>query len=166
MLQNEKIRQLLERVGIGDRKPSQFLRHLQSLADTSVPETLVKTLWMSRLLKSIQVAIAIVKDGKLEELAAHADNIADTSGSSQPHVVETTISDTLGAVLNLKISQLAFGINQEITALKIEITEMNTRPVRGRIQTPAPTVQDLSHGVVIYIVLMEFVGTTGDSGST
>jgi len=29
--QEEKTRQLLERVEIGDRKPSQFLRHLQSL---------------------------------------------------------------------------------------------------------------------------------------
>jgi hypothetical protein len=58
--QEEKTRQLLERVEIGDRKPSKFLRHLQNLADSSVPETLLKTLWMGRLPKSIQVALAIV----------------------------------------------------------------------------------------------------------
>jgi hypothetical protein len=100
----------LERVEIGDRKPSQFLRHLQNLADSSVPETLLKTLWMGRLPKSIQVALAIVKDSKLEELAVHADNIEDASGPLLPQIAETSRSDTLEAMLNLKISQLTLSI--------------------------------------------------------
>lgn len=103
---------------IGDRKPSQFLCPLQSLADSSIPETLLKTLWMSRLRKSIQVAITIVKYSKLEELSAHADNIADASDATQPHIAKTTTSDTSEAVLNLKISQLALGINREIITLR------------------------------------------------
>lgn len=86
--QEEKTRQLLERVEIGDRKPSQFLRHLQSLANSSIPETLLKTLWMSRLPKSIQVALAIVKDCKLVDLVAHADNIADATGPVLPQIAE------------------------------------------------------------------------------
>ncbi len=135
--QEEKTRQLLERVEMGDRKPSQFLRHLQSLADTSIPETLLKTLWMGRLPKSIQVALAIVKDCKLEDLAAHADNIADASGPMLPQIAESTVSNTLEATLNLKLSQLALGINQEITALRKEIAEINTRPARGRSPDPS-----------------------------
>ncbi|XP_025407755.1 uncharacterized protein LOC112681688 [Sipha flava] len=107
----EKTRQLLERVEIGDRKPSQFLRHLQNLADSSVPETLLKTLWIGHLPKSIQVALAIVKDSKLEELALHADNIADASGPLLPQIAETSRSDTFEAMLNLKISQLTLSIN-------------------------------------------------------
>ncbi|XP_050066614.1 uncharacterized protein LOC126555777 [Aphis gossypii] len=134
--QEEKTRQLLERVEMGDRKPSQFLRHLQSLADTSIPETLLKTLWMGRLPKSIQVALAIVKDCKLEDLAAHADNM-------QTRLVlcylrsRNQVSNTLEATLNLKLSQLALGINQEITALRKEIAEINTRPARGRSPDPS-----------------------------
>jgi len=42
--QEEKNRQLLERVEIRDRKPPQFIRHIKSLADVSVPETLLKTI--------------------------------------------------------------------------------------------------------------------------
>lgn len=66
---------------------------------------------MIRLPKSIQVAIAIVKDCKLEELVTHAANIADASGPIQSHILEITMSDTLEAVLNLKISQLTLGIS-------------------------------------------------------
>ncbi|KAL4135064.1 hypothetical protein QTP88_006725 [Uroleucon formosanum] len=125
--QEEKTRQLLERVEIGDRKPSQFLRHLQSLADSSVPETLLKTLWMGRLPKGIQVALAIVKDSKLEDLAVHADNIADASGPSLPQIAETSRDDTFEAMLNLKLSQLSLSINQEIATLRNGLTQLTAR---------------------------------------
>ncbi|XP_025413142.1 uncharacterized protein LOC112685459 [Sipha flava] len=127
----EKTRQLLERVEIGDRKPSQFLRYLQNLADSSVPETLLKTLWMGRLPKCIQVALAIVKDSKLEELAVHADNIVDASGPLLPQMAETSRSDTLEAMLNLKISQLTLSTNQEIVTLRSEVVAINTCPSRN-----------------------------------
>lgn len=92
---------------------------------------------MSRLPKSIQVGLAIVKDCKLEDLAAHADNIADASGPMLPQIAESTVSSTLEATLNLKLSQLALGINQEITALRKEIAEINTRSARGRSPDPS-----------------------------
>lgn len=41
--QEKKLRQLLEHEEIGDRKPSQFLRHLRGLAGTAVPDELLKT---------------------------------------------------------------------------------------------------------------------------
>lgn len=135
--QEEKTRQLLERVEIGDRKPSQFLRHLQSLADSSVPETLLKTLWMGRLPKGIQVALAIVKDSKLEDLAVHADNIADASGPSLPQIAETSRDDTFEAMLNLKLSQLSLSINQEIATLRSEVAAINNRSSRSPDSKPS-----------------------------
>jgi hypothetical protein len=135
--QEEKTRQLLERVEIGDRKPSQFLRHLQNLADSSIPETLLKILWMGRLPKSIQVALTIVKDSKLEELAVHADNIADASGPLLPQIAETSRSDTLEAMLNLKISQLTLSINQEIATLRSDVAAINSRPSRNPDSRPS-----------------------------
>jgi hypothetical protein len=109
--QEEKTCQLLERIEIGDCKSSQFLRHFQSLADSSIPETLLKTLWMGRLPKSIQVALAIVKDSKLEDLAVHADSITYVSCPLLLQIAETSKSDTFEAMLNLKISQLSLSIN-------------------------------------------------------
>ncbi|XP_025421207.1 uncharacterized protein LOC112691264 [Sipha flava] len=135
--QEEKTRQLLERVEIGDRKLSQFLRHLQNLADSSVPETLLKTLWKGGLPKSIQVALAIVKDSKLEELAVHSDNIADASGPLLPQIAETSSSNTLEAMLNFKISQLTLSINQEMATLRSEVAAINTRPSRNPDSRPS-----------------------------
>ncbi|XP_028142668.1 uncharacterized protein LOC114336493 [Diabrotica virgifera virgifera] len=39
--QQQKIKRLLEHEELGDRRPSQFLRHLQSLAGTTVPDNIV-----------------------------------------------------------------------------------------------------------------------------
>ncbi|XP_025264176.1 uncharacterized protein LOC112637821 [Camponotus floridanus] len=47
--QEQRIRQLLEREELGDRKPSQFLRHLSTLAGTTVSDDLLRTLWLGRL---------------------------------------------------------------------------------------------------------------------
>lgn len=99
------------------------------------------------------MVIAIIKDDKLEELAAHADNIADASGPMLHKVAEMTVSETLGAV-NLKILPLALGINQEITVLRKEITG----------PSPDPIAQNLSRGVAIYMAPMEFVSITGVLG--
>lgn len=44
-----KVKQLLMHEQLGDRKPSQFLRHLQHLAGPDMPPDFVKTIWTSRL---------------------------------------------------------------------------------------------------------------------
>lgn len=121
--QEEKTRQLLEREEIGDRKPSQFLRHLQSLADTTISESLIKTLWMSRLPKCVQVALAIVKDQSLTDLASHADSIIEASRPHSSHVAETS-QPSEDTSLNLKFSQLALSFSQEIASLRCEINAL------------------------------------------
>ena len=52
--QEEKLRQLLEHEEIGDRKPSQFLRHLKSLAGNTIQDDVLKPLWLSRFPSQIQ----------------------------------------------------------------------------------------------------------------
>ena len=56
--QEKKIRQLLMHEELGDRKPSQFLRHLQDLAGPSVPEDFITTIWCDRLPEKIQTVLA------------------------------------------------------------------------------------------------------------
>lgn len=116
--QEEKSRRLLEREEIGDRKPSQFLRHLQGLADTTFPEGLMKSLWMSRLPRTVQTALTIVKDHSLEDLATHADNLMACDQPLPRQVAETT---SLEAMFNLKMAQLTLGVNQQIEALRAEL---------------------------------------------
>ncbi|XP_045477905.1 uncharacterized protein LOC123683053 [Harmonia axyridis] len=127
--QEEKTRRLLEREEMGDRKPSQFLRHLQSLADPAVPESLMKSLWMNRLPRSVQVSLAIVQDSSLQELAVHADHIMEAIRPPVQLVKETT---SIEAILSAKFAQLTLGLNQEIATLRAELAAQADRSRRDR----------------------------------
>lgn len=68
--QEKRIQQLLNDEELDDRKPSQFLRHLQNLAGTSGASDFVKTLWTNRLPVNIQTVIASqISDLTVEKLA-------------------------------------------------------------------------------------------------
>ncbi|XP_045463810.1 uncharacterized protein LOC123673369 [Harmonia axyridis] len=126
--QEEKNRRL-EREEIGDRKPSQFLRHLQGLADPTIPESRMKSLWMKRLPKSVQVSLAIVKDISLQDLAVHADNIME---ASRPPVQKLNETASIEAIISAKFAQIALGLNQEIATLRAELATHADRSRRNR----------------------------------
>ncbi|XP_017795936.1 PREDICTED: uncharacterized protein LOC108577308 [Habropoda laboriosa] len=56
--QTRKIHQLLEKEEIGDRTPSQFLRHIKTLAGDTVSEEFLRTLWSSRLPATTQAIVS------------------------------------------------------------------------------------------------------------
>jgi hypothetical protein len=87
----KKVKQLLMHEELGDRKPSQFLRHLQHLAGPEVPEDFLRTIWSSRLPSSIQTIIASQISVRLEALAELADRIHDVVPSG-PQVAATSSS--------------------------------------------------------------------------
>lgn len=75
--QEKKVTQLLTHEELGDRKPSQFLRHLQNLAGPSVPKDFIKTIWTSRLPHSVQTIVVSQADLPLESLADLADRVQE-----------------------------------------------------------------------------------------
>ncbi|KAK5641241.1 hypothetical protein RI129_009788 [Pyrocoelia pectoralis] len=76
--QEEKTKQLLEFEELGDRKPSQFLRHLRGLAGSTVPDDLLRTIWSGRLPPYTQAILATVKAQPLDDAAKLADQISET----------------------------------------------------------------------------------------
>ncbi|XP_059060202.1 uncharacterized protein LOC131853351 [Achroia grisella] len=82
---DKKVKQLLMHEELGDRKPSQFLRHLQSLAGPKVPDEFLQTIWTSRLPARIQTILIAQPTADLEVLADLADRIMDLTPCS-PHV--------------------------------------------------------------------------------
>ncbi|XP_061380938.1 uncharacterized protein LOC133319702 [Danaus plexippus] len=56
----KKVKQLLTHEELGDRKPSQFLRHLQDLAGPSVPDDFLKSIWSNRLPHNMQTVLAVI----------------------------------------------------------------------------------------------------------
>uniref|UniRef100_A0A1Y1MXV9 DUF7041 domain-containing protein n=1 Tax=Photinus pyralis TaxID=7054 RepID=A0A1Y1MXV9_PHOPY len=128
---DQKMRQLLEREDLGDRKPSQFLRHLQSLAGASVPDDLLKSIWTSRLPSNIQAILASQQKATLSEAA----ELADAINATNPHAVHAVHQDDA-------LHEAVKSLTAEIAELKAQTRgrsnfrrERNDRP-RSRSRTP------------------------------
>lgn len=85
--QEAKTKQLLEHEEMGDRKPSQFLRHLRNLAGTAVPVSLIRSLWLGRLPPTIRGILATQGDSDIDSIAKVADAVHDATLVSQLSVV-------------------------------------------------------------------------------
>lgn len=73
--QERRTRQLLVHEELGDRRPSQFLRHLQNLAGSAATTDFVKTLWTDRLPHNVQTIVASQIDLPIDKLADLADKV-------------------------------------------------------------------------------------------
>jgi hypothetical protein len=75
---DQRTRQLFEFEEMGDRKPSQFLRHLRSLA-LDIPNDYLRILWTSRLPTNVRTILVGLPQVDLEAAAALcADRIMET----------------------------------------------------------------------------------------
>ena len=75
---DQRVRQLLTHEVMGDRKSSQFLRHLKSLAP-DVPDDFLRSIWSSRLPPHIQTILAGLAEGNLDTVSQLADRIAEVA---------------------------------------------------------------------------------------
>jgi hypothetical protein len=62
---------------MGDRKPSQFLRHLRSLAP-DLPEYFLRSVWCIRLPYTVQTALAGQPEIRIDAAAPCADRIMES----------------------------------------------------------------------------------------
>ncbi|XP_072929578.1 uncharacterized protein [Epargyreus clarus] len=129
----KKVMRLLTHEELGDRKPSQFLRHLQDLAGPSVPENFIKSIWSSRLPQSIQTILASQPSHSLEELSDLADRIQDiiTPGGV---VASTAVPVTVASGhQNSEIAELRKMVEQLTTRM-----DRLSREPRREIRRPRP----------------------------
>ena len=112
--QEEKLRQLLESEELGDRRPSEFLRHLRELADGKASEEILRMLWLARLPYSTQVALATQIESTLDNLARLADAVA--SLTPNPPVLAPVDSRSLDDLLEEKILRLGATLEKKLMA--------------------------------------------------
>jgi len=112
--QEQQIRQLLEHEEMGDRRPSQFLRHLQSLARTAIPEQLLRTLWMGRLPSQLQAILASRTMDNLEEVAEQADKIHEVTCRAV-------------AVASVQPASSTTTLEQQVVQLAKQVASLNSR---------------------------------------
>ncbi|CAK9821235.1 hypothetical protein ANTRET_LOCUS1 [Anthophora retusa] len=104
-LDNRYAQELLEHEEIGDRTPSQFLRHLRNLAGTAVPDEFLRTLWLNRLPTAMRAILATQTDTPLNKTAELADKINEVNPRGQ-HCA-TISSDSRIDLLCQQIAELS-----------------------------------------------------------
>ncbi|UYV80651.1 hypothetical protein LAZ67_19001240 [Cordylochernes scorpioides] len=116
----KKLQQLLTQEELGDRLPSQLLRHLRQLIGESkaVSDTTLKMLWMQRLPKNIQITLTTQEQASLNSLADLADRVTEITSS--PSSSTSTLEKELAS------------LRAEISALKIDLNKKEERIPRSR----------------------------------
>jgi hypothetical protein len=78
---DQRTRQLFTLQDMGDRKPSQFLRHLKSLVP-DIPDNYLRIPWTSRLPTNIRTILAGMPEVELDAAGLSADRIMETVSPS------------------------------------------------------------------------------------
>ncbi|XP_076765192.1 uncharacterized protein LOC143432388 [Xylocopa sonorina] len=129
--QEQKTRRLLESEEMGDRRPSQFLRHLRNLAGTTVSDNVLKTLWMGRLPASLQLILATMRDAELDRIAEVADAVSETyHGSAKIAVASATAGAADGNTHGSGSADAS--VHECISQLREEIATLRREVNRGR----------------------------------
>jgi len=79
--EKQRVRQLLMHDEMSNRRPTQFLRHLRTLAGPSVPSDFFRTLWTNRLPPNIRIIIATQVQVPLNDVVQVEDKIAEVTSS-------------------------------------------------------------------------------------
>lgn len=132
----EKIRRLLEREEIGDRKPSQFLRHLRQLAGPSTDDKILRTLWMTRLPRNVQMILATQKNSELDQVADLADSVMEHSAASYQIASVNDSPNNSVDYLNTKLSQIAISLKQELSEIMRQEIAAFQQPMNHRFRSP------------------------------
>lgn len=136
--QEKRIQQLLAHEELGNRKPSQFLRHLQTLAGPTVTSEFLRTLWAGRLPTHIETVVATQRRLSLEEVADLADTVYDIV-STTPQVATMRPTYTNNTIMEL--SKQAANLTRQV-ALENEIfyhvrTPGHAWEINGASQDPS-----------------------------
>lgn len=140
--QRQQLQQLLHVEDLGDRKPSQLLRHMLKLRGGTATEAnadpIFKQLFMDKLPLNIRTALAIHNDQSLQRLAELADAMAEIQGPQ---------AESLGRadVCAVKMADTAFGMSE----IRKELDSMWREIKAQRRPSPRPE-QNRSTGYCWY----------------
>lgn len=129
----KKLQQLLNQEELGNRKPSQFLRHLKQLAGSEVPDDLMRTIWMGRLPAGTQTILASQSKSSLDDVADLADSIHDVVTPSLQVAAATAAAVVPGGSTSSGSSEIS-ELAQQIQELSYKVERLS-RPY-GRDQSP------------------------------
>lgn len=140
--EDARIKQLLSNEPMGDRRPSQHLRHLQSLAGANFSDAALASIWLNSLPADVQPIVAAASDLTLDKRADQADRIMDVAGGRR-QVAAFSAAASTGAALAVE-EQIA-ALTQQISSLSKTVKSLAQRgpdgaskPKQARSKSPGP----------------------------
>ena len=126
------LQRLLSGVELGDRTPSQLLRHMRSLAGTfTVDDAVLRSLWMKCLPNNTKLVLSTYDaESPLEKLAKTADKIHESFFAQTVTAVHTPDCDKPHPVDD------SDDLRQQIAALNLKVDRLCNRSFRPRARTP------------------------------
>lgn len=126
--QPSRTRRLLEMEAIGDRTPTQFVRHLRNVGGSAANDDILSTLLMKQLPPSIQAVLVLMGNKTPEQLAEAADRVFDIYQPTQCAAIETSSTATTLHQMTAQIAQLQL----TVSALQRQVDELSRRQSRGQ----------------------------------
>jgi hypothetical protein len=126
---DQRTRQLFTLEEMGDRKPSQCLKHLRSLAP-NIPDNYLRILWTSRLPTNIQVILAGMPEVGLIAAAFCADRFIET-------VSPSTVASISPGPDYAELVQTVRNLSCQVTSFVAERSRPNSRERRPALGTAA-----------------------------
>lgn len=131
----QQISQLLSHEELGDRKPSQFLRHLKNMAAGGVTDEFLRSMWMSRLPPHAQAILMAQTSADLEQIAEQADKILEVIPSSSSSNVAATSVNNYDGLLKKIDDLITARIQSEMSQ---QIAKLSIGQERGRSSSRMP----------------------------
>lgn len=122
-----RLQHLLSGVELGDRTPSQLLRHMRSLAgNIKLDDMVLRQLWCKCLPANTNAILSTQEDGtSLEKLAAMADKVHECFFKTASGSVNAVNQDSQSASLLQTIAD-------RMSRLELTVAAISSRPWRGR----------------------------------
>jgi hypothetical protein len=136
----QRFRDLLTLEELGDRKPSQFLRHLRNLPP-ELPDGFLRSIWASRLPSHIRIVLAGQPEVDLDTAAGCADRINEAA--TQPSLANVTPLPEITA-----LRQQVEDLRRQVKALNTEVNHSRSRSRRSHssYRTPRTSSRNRRNG--------------------
>jgi hypothetical protein len=121
-----RVRKLLETEELGDRMPTQFWRHLKTLAGNSVANKFLTEMWQNRLPPQTERIFMCISDRDMPKLAEIADQIHAISTEKRYIEASSTTASTT-AITPDAITMICEQI-QKLQRQMNELSEKSRRP--------------------------------------
>lgn len=144
--ERRRLQQLLSGEDLGDRRPSQFLRHLQSLLGdraATFDEALLKELLLQRLPPTVQMLLATATNLSASELALHADKIMEVAVPSIAAVA--SLPANLPPCPTIASPSATLAVNPQLDAIADIRADVQRLAAMIAAITPATTTGDQPH---------------------